>query len=223
MKKTILFLLLSLIILLTACENVDVSKISDQDLERLSEKAISCKDPYIRYGASCCLDQNKNNICDKDEQKSQEKPQDTALPQQPATVPQSEEFFSKLTLPEGEMKSMTIKGFDWEIGVSNFNESSLMLFVNGMVTIMKPGDEWTSPDDKLTVEIHKLNDNTAILIISGVPSDPEVLHVDRIYKDGQTLAWKFDKLPNGNIVETYGDGTSEIRVSNIKTKLYENS
>ena len=28
---------------------------------------IVCNPPYIRYGKECCLDANKNNICDKDE------------------------------------------------------------------------------------------------------------------------------------------------------------
>ena len=32
-----------------------------QDLE------VTCNPPYIKVGNSCCLDQNGNNICDKDE------------------------------------------------------------------------------------------------------------------------------------------------------------
>lgn len=28
---------------------------------------IVCNPPYIQVGSSCCLDQNENNICDKDE------------------------------------------------------------------------------------------------------------------------------------------------------------
>lgn len=30
-------------------------------------KQIICNEPYIFYGSECCLDSNKNNICDKDE------------------------------------------------------------------------------------------------------------------------------------------------------------
>jgi hypothetical protein len=33
------------------------------------EKEIICNKPYIRVGAECCLDQNDNKICDKDEAK----------------------------------------------------------------------------------------------------------------------------------------------------------
>lgn len=32
-----------------------------------SDNTITCDPPYIKVGDSCCLDQNENNICDKDE------------------------------------------------------------------------------------------------------------------------------------------------------------
>jgi len=54
-------------IFLSACENIDISKLSDKDLERIADKAVVCNEPYIRFGTSCCLDQNNNNICDQDE------------------------------------------------------------------------------------------------------------------------------------------------------------
>ena len=69
MRKLILFLLVILAIIVTACENVDLSKVSDEDLERISENVIACKAPYIRFGATCCLDENSNNLCDDDEAK----------------------------------------------------------------------------------------------------------------------------------------------------------
>lgn len=67
LKKILLSLFLFSIIFVFGCENVDLSKVSDEDLERLSEKAIVCPEKYIRFGTSCCLDQNANNICDRDE------------------------------------------------------------------------------------------------------------------------------------------------------------
>lgn len=68
MKNAWLFgLLLLSVVLITACENVDVSKLSDQDLQRITEKAIVCNSPYIRFGTSCCLDKNNNTVCDNDE------------------------------------------------------------------------------------------------------------------------------------------------------------
>ncbi len=67
MKKYILGLILIIAISLYGCEGVDLSKVSDEDLARLSEKAIVCNEPYIRFGTSCCLDQNNNKICDRDE------------------------------------------------------------------------------------------------------------------------------------------------------------
>lgn len=62
-----LYIILILIFALTACENIDVSKISDQDLQRIADKAIVCNTPYMRFGQGCCLDQNNNSICDQDE------------------------------------------------------------------------------------------------------------------------------------------------------------
>ena len=66
-KKYIIGIILVSIFLLSGCENVDLSKVSDKDLERISEKAIACNKPYIRFGTSCCLDKNGNNVCDRDE------------------------------------------------------------------------------------------------------------------------------------------------------------
>jgi len=71
MKKIMISMILTsiAILLLAGCENIDLSKVSDEDLARISEKAIVCNDPYIRYASGCCLDHNDNKICDKDEKK----------------------------------------------------------------------------------------------------------------------------------------------------------
>lgn len=67
MKKLFLAaLILICIISLSACD-VGVNKLNDSAIERINSKAIVCNEPYIRYGASCCLDQNDNIICDEDE------------------------------------------------------------------------------------------------------------------------------------------------------------
>jgi len=67
MKKIILISVLILVLVLVGCENIDVSQLSDEDLERVSDKAVICDKPYIRVGMECCLDQDDNSICDKDE------------------------------------------------------------------------------------------------------------------------------------------------------------
>lgn len=54
-------------VLISACSEIDVSQLSDEDLERISEKAVVCNDPYMRFGTGCCLDNNTNSICDEDE------------------------------------------------------------------------------------------------------------------------------------------------------------
>jgi len=40
-------------------------------------KEVTCDKPYIKVGESCCLDNNDNNICDKDE--TAQGQQDTAI------------------------------------------------------------------------------------------------------------------------------------------------
>ena len=52
-----------LALLLVGCENVDLSNISQEDVD----KVIVCNTPYMRFGSSCCLDDNDNGICDNDE------------------------------------------------------------------------------------------------------------------------------------------------------------
>ena len=68
MKRNILTIILILsVVVLVGCEGVDLSQVSDEDLERISEKAIVCDEPYMRHAYGCCLDKDNNNICDEDE------------------------------------------------------------------------------------------------------------------------------------------------------------
>lgn len=67
-----LFVLVSVFVL-SGCEGIDLSQVSDEDLERLTDKAIVCKEPYMRFETGCCLDKDNNSICDRDES-SQELP-----------------------------------------------------------------------------------------------------------------------------------------------------
>lgn len=54
-------------LLLLGCSGIDVSKLSDSDMQRISEKLIVCEAPYIRHASDCCLDKNNNKVCDGDE------------------------------------------------------------------------------------------------------------------------------------------------------------
>ncbi len=72
MKKEVLFItLLFVIIISVACNNIDLSKLSDKDLQRVSKELIVCNPPYIRHASNCCLDKNGNAICDNDEKVSE--------------------------------------------------------------------------------------------------------------------------------------------------------
>jgi hypothetical protein len=67
MNKFFIIVLLFALVVITACDNIDVSKISDEDMARIANNAIVCNSPYIRFETGCCLDQNNNNVCDVDE------------------------------------------------------------------------------------------------------------------------------------------------------------
>ena len=68
MKTTIYILILFVTLFIIGCQGVvDISKISDADMQRISEKIIVCDKPYIRFASSCCLDNNNNSVCDNDD------------------------------------------------------------------------------------------------------------------------------------------------------------
>jgi len=50
-------------------------KSQEEIQEKKSEAEIVCNSPYIRHGIECCLDQNNNSICDKDEKTEEIKEQ----------------------------------------------------------------------------------------------------------------------------------------------------
>lgn len=89
MRTILTSIIILTIIILAGCKDIDVSKLSDQDLDRISNKLIVCDKPYIRHGSDCCLDQNDNKICDNDE---------TGLPltEEDAKEEEDESWFEKI-------------------------------------------------------------------------------------------------------------------------------
>ncbi len=74
--------------------------------------AIVCNKPYILVGASCCLDSNNNNICDKDEaQKPVENPPVTQPPTTPPVEVQDEFKLGKGESVSVAGKKLTIVDF----------------------------------------------------------------------------------------------------------------
>ena len=62
MKYIIPLIILSIFLLIGAgCEQQPITG------NVVKQSDIVCNSPYIRYGDSCCLDQNLNNVCDIDE------------------------------------------------------------------------------------------------------------------------------------------------------------
>ncbi len=64
------------------------------------EKGPTCNPPYIKVGYDCCLDENSNSICDKDE-KAEEKEQKTPeYEEKPGDVEDKEDVNETKTEPE---------------------------------------------------------------------------------------------------------------------------
>jgi hypothetical protein len=66
-KKLNIFSLILIILGLAIIIGISGCDLSDEDINRISNNAIVCNDPYMRLGTGCCLDTNNNAICDKDE------------------------------------------------------------------------------------------------------------------------------------------------------------
>jgi hypothetical protein len=64
MKKILLIGLVLGLLFIVGCSEIDVSQLSDEDLERIGETLIVCENPYMRFESGCCLDQDFNSICD---------------------------------------------------------------------------------------------------------------------------------------------------------------
>ena len=61
-------LILCVLFLISGCSQIDLGDSSNNDLERISSNNfVVCNSPYIRFATTCCLDENNNSICDKDE------------------------------------------------------------------------------------------------------------------------------------------------------------
>lgn len=57
-------------VLLLGCINTSNSNLNAKTEDsKLQEEIVICNNPYIKVGKDCCLDRNKNYICDADEEK----------------------------------------------------------------------------------------------------------------------------------------------------------
>ena len=112
--RIIVGLLLVSTLFISACDNVDLSKVSDKDLERVSNNLIVCNKPYIRFASSCCLDKDSNSICDKDEREltSTERQEEVEANEEAQTSNQQNQDTSPKIQ---EVKTLT------EQDISNFN------------------------------------------------------------------------------------------------------
>jgi hypothetical protein len=185
-KKIVLFSIFSLMLfslLLTGC--------------------TSCNKPYIKVGNSCCLDNNDNNICDKDENIAKEKPQETQLA--------SDEYQFKIN----EIK--TLNQWDKEVTlVSMDNEGKIVVKVNGVEREIKEtnymeiidGLEITSK--RINYDYVDPNKNYVILKINKYTEKPDeyLVNIDKPIKvKGELLTITLKDID-------YEDHSIKINVNN---------
>lgn len=180
MKIYFIGLILISLFFLTACENIDLSKVSDEDLGRLAEKAVVCNKPYIRFGTSCCLDTNDNKICDRDEreltkgEKEQEE-QVTTKEEEAGREEPKEEVVEKTEYTLADYPSFFIKGNSFN-GVLVIGDKAPAEDVIGISDIAVSLQQANIPQTginieigatKLVSEVPDLYDSNAILV--GTP------------------------------------------------------
>ena len=113
MIKGVVAGMILLMFVLAACENVDLSKVNKADID----KVIVCNDPYMRFAFGCCLDKDKNKICDNDQiidpsipanQDSNSGSQNAVPPNannNPATLPPAKEFMQIKIIKSNKQES----------------------------------------------------------------------------------------------------------------------
>ena len=68
MRKNIyVTFLLILVFFVSACTQMDLAQISEEEMDMIASRVIVCHEPYIRHETGCCLDTTKSGICDFDE------------------------------------------------------------------------------------------------------------------------------------------------------------
>ena len=109
MRKEVLLSLITLVlVIITACEKIDNSELSDNNLQSMPQEIVACNTPYIKNASSCCLDANNNGVCDGDEAKkinnesqSGINPPVAETPAQPTKPKAAEAIAGKCSLPGG--------------------------------------------------------------------------------------------------------------------------
>ena len=115
-RMLIIVLFLSINLILSGCSGVSGNIIKDD---------IICNSPYLRVGSECCLDQNNNSICDKDEELNNNQKQDTT--NYDSTNVQSVDDGPTIPFSIGELKLIEDSSAYNETGVIVFNQKDLKI------------------------------------------------------------------------------------------------
>ncbi len=158
-----------------------------------------CNRPYILVGTECCLDQNGNNVCDKDEQ----------------TVKVQENVQSNVDT------SKIVQNNDIEIGsLINFLESSVKSFPNSGGGVFfrwgdgdgcyegfkKPCTSWLYPSEQ-----HPADEVSALILDFGKGNSPSVNEVLNDQSDFTNIEKR--TLSDGDILfQSYGPEDGDVGI-----------
>jgi len=161
----------------------------------IEEEKFVCEKPYIQVGKECCLDENDNKICDKDELK--EEGIEEIVEKEGLKEDEVEEMAEKEDLKEDDVEEMVEK--------ENLKEEEIEKFLENF------GEVYEIPNKKALPDIPE--ESPVYEITAPEVTKQSILHVAKEFL-GQDL--------NENQVEELKNYYS-LKSGNGKIKLYKNS
>ena len=187
---------------MVGCENVDVSQISDQDLERISDKLIVCNKPYMRFASGCCLDQDNNGICDKDERDL------TEAEEKAEQIVSGEE---KVTPPAEDIDKEYFKNSkEWQ----NVYSRALYRAIKGLTSIdFKDEQDNLYYAEKLSVNTYVITNTVDYYDAVSVVPYAALTKSYVLFADSTSIGGVLDFLDNQEVTKLilYGDIESEVK------------
>lgn len=183
MKKIIIALLILAVLVLSGCKN------------SITGGAVVCNKPYILAGNNCCLDENDNKLCDKDETEPQAEQVD-----QPKEVTEKPVVTEE---PKTEVKEETVNSKPGEY-------------------LIKDGDTVTFEDKEITVKgVGILQDGVAATVdVDGVEREIYGTKTVEIINGLKVQILNYEQLKNSVLikVEKFVLGQNEYLI-NTRTVL----
>ncbi|MBI2668901.1 hypothetical protein HYX14_03600 [Candidatus Woesearchaeota archaeon] len=186
-------------------------------------KVVVCNEPYVIMGTGCCLDQNGNNICDKDESNTSEEQKSAAKKETSTTDSQEQKNIVKneildytsynLNELKGDLNSILGSEYSWEEDSSDlgfYNSNHLKLYAiqepdEGIISSQEFYERFSAK--KWTGYLHFLNQKNMGLLQPEL--DKKSFSSEEKYREyiiyritvEQTIREKVIDVGNGKVME----------------------